>query len=440
MRQAERFTPRLRGIFVAAVAALSMGGAPLSYGATETDSGATSIEVPFAKRVANIELDSNELISTQPKEIRGVPRDAPGVLWFGRIVRRLTGTPLGRTGLPRMADVPFATCYRGSVPIALWCDLNLNHDLTDDPPIPLNDFVEPKGAKSALVDLQWTAMRGEDRLPIQWKVRIVLEPLVESPPRFRIQMVYAMVGTLAVDGTPRRAFLYDGNRDGLFSMDYGDGIFVDEDGDGNVLVDPADRDFIPFGASAQIGGTTYQTTRITLDGTSISMETRSGQLPLRRLTLGEEAPDFQFDGLDGKPIRLSAYRGRPVLVYFWASWCGACYEMAPALHSLYERFHPQGLEILAISFDRDRQPVLDFIKSRDERWPVSYLGRGFWENPIGRLYGASVAGYGYLVDRNGKFVGAYGDLDKLSHDLPVFLLGSGVNSLPPLIPVSTNSR
>jgi hypothetical protein len=114
--------------------------------------------------------------------------------------------------------------------------------------------------------------------------------------------------------------------------------------------------------------------------------------------------------------------------------------MAPALHSLYERFHPQGVEVLAISFDLERTAAVDFIKQHDERWPVSFMGRGFWENPIGRLYGVSVAGSAYLIDRNGKFASVYADLDKLSHDLPVFLLGSGVKTLAPLTPVSASGK
>jgi thiol-disulfide isomerase/thioredoxin len=389
------------------------------------DSGFIPVQVHFTRQVENIELDSNELISTQPRNVRVAPRDARGALWFARILRRLPGTPIARTGYARRQDAVFAASYVGSSPAELWCDTNLNGDLSDDPPLRLYAYPDPPGSRAGLVDLHWVGSRGKEQVPIDWKVRIVLEPLVETPPRFRVQLVHAMTGTLAVDGRPRRAFLYDGNRDGMYTTDMGDGVFVDADGDGKVLVDPSADEFIPFGVTAQVGGTSYRTSHVALNGADVSMALRSGEPPLKKLALGEEAPDFEFASIDGRQIRLSAYRGRPVVVYFWASWCGTCTEMAPGLHALYDRFHPQGLEILAISFDRERQPMLDFAAEYRETWPISYTGRGFWENAVGRRYGVSVAGVAYLIDQNGAFAGVYGDLDKLALDLPsLFLVGA----------------
>jgi len=161
------------------------------------------------------------------------------------------------------------------------------------------------------------------------------------------------------------------------------------------------------------------------------MEVRSHEQPLPKLIVGQEAPDFAFESLDGRRVQLSTYRGHPVVVYFWASWCGSCNEMAPALRGFYDRFHPQGLEILAISFDRERQPMVDFVTEHAEPWPIAFSGLGFFENPIGRLFGVSVAGSCYLIDQNGKFAGAYADLDKLAHDLPALLLTGTARSGEP---------
>jgi thiol-disulfide isomerase/thioredoxin len=395
----------------------------------EGDSGYTPVQVHFTSRVANVELDSNELESDQPKSVRAVPSDAQGVVWFGRILRRLPGSTPGKAGLPKRQDVVFAAAYRGTVPSSLSCDANMDGDLSNDPPVRLDDYPDPRGSRSGLIDLSWPASRGTEQVTVHWKIRIVLEPLIATPPRFRIQMVYAMTGSLAVDGRPQRAFLFDGNRDGMYTKDYGDGLFVDADGDGNVLVDPSADEFIPFSVPAQVGGTSYRTSQITLNGADVSMEIRSGYAPRKRLVAGQEAPDFEFEAVDGRQIRLSNYRGRAVVVYFWASWCGSCAELAPALRALYDRFHPQGLEILGVSFDREREPMLEFVKSDAEPWPIAFSGRGFWENSIGRLYGAAFAGTAYLVDQNGKFVGVYGDLDKLARDLPAyFLVGAAKTS------------
>jgi hypothetical protein len=73
--------------------------------------------------------------------------------------------------------------------------------------------------------------------------------------------------------------------------------------------------------------------------------------------------------------------------------------------------------------------MLSFLAKHQEPWPVSYLGRRFWENPIGRLYGVSATWSAYLVDPEGKFAGEYSDLDRLSEELSRMLPGSA--SLPP---------
>jgi len=383
------------------------------------NSGFSATRLEFQRSVANIEYASNELFSTSPKIVRNGPRLDSGVLWFGRIRRRLPEDPIPYV----QHDVPFAVSYEAGRATGLWCDQNLNGDLADDPPVMLYAYPGLPGARAGLVDLSWPASMDNRPINIQWKVRLVLEgfPPTASLPRYRAQMVYAMTGTLDVDGVRHRAFLFDGNGDGIFTKGYGDGIFVDVDDDGDVLVDPTTEEFLPFGVPAQLAGTLFLTDSLDSSGEVIRIKSKGGQRPLARLAVGDPAPDFEFEALDGQLIRLSHYRGRPVLLYFWASWCGACELLAPMLRSVYDRFHPNGLEVLSISFDHDRERMLSFLAKHREPWPVSYLGRKFWENPIGRLYGVSVTGAAYLIDAEGKYVGPYGDLERLAEELPNYL-------------------
>ena len=64
---------------------------------------------------------------------------------------------------------------------------------------------------------------------------------------------------------------------------------------------------------------------------------------------GKPAPDFALPSLDGGTVSLSAYRGRPVILYFWASWCSYCLEGMPDLEALRDQYREQGLEVLAIN-------------------------------------------------------------------------------------------
>jgi thiol-disulfide isomerase/thioredoxin len=94
---------------------------------------------------------------------------------------------------------------------------------------------------------------------------------------------------------------------------------------------------------------------------------------LDRSHQGDRAPDILFEDGEGRPIRLSAFRGRPVLVNLWATWCGPCVVEMPSLDALAARAG-QDLEIVAISQDLDgRQRVGDFFAAHHFRRLEPYL-------------------------------------------------------------------
>jgi len=74
----------------------------------------------------------------------------------------------------------------------------------------------------------------------------------------------------------------------------------------------------------------------------------------KSLQRGDQAVDFQLPDLNGKPIKLSDYKGKYVVLDFWASGCGPCRMESPFLRNAYERYHDKGLEILTISLDKNR--------------------------------------------------------------------------------------
>ena len=86
--------------------------------------------------------------------------------------------------------------------------------------------------------------------------------------------------------------------------------------------------------------------------------------------VGELAPDFQFQDVDGQFAFLSDLRGNPVLINFWASWCGPCrYEM-PFIQEVYEEWSGQGLVVLAINKGESLSTVKDFMQSYNLSFPA----------------------------------------------------------------------
>ncbi len=87
--------------------------------------------------------------------------------------------------------------------------------------------------------------------------------------------------------------------------------------------------------------------------------------------LGDEVPALDIRLLNGSSMNLGTLKKRPVLVAFWATWCPPCIKEMADLQQLYERYHGQGLEVIAISVNTDRAQVDDFLKSRGITYPVA---------------------------------------------------------------------
>ena len=108
--------------------------------------------------------------------------------------------------------------------------------------------------------------------------------------------------------------------------------------------------------------------------------------------------DWKFTAVDGTPVDLTQWRGKYVLVDFWASWCPDCLREMPEVVEAYRQYHDKGLEIVGVSLDHDHDALTAFTKKHAMPWPQQYDGQG-WNNVYAVRYGVRGIPEMWLMDR-----------------------------------------
>jgi thiol-disulfide isomerase/thioredoxin len=346
-----------------------------------------------------------ELNSTKPDGVTKLPEGLKAPL-YGTI-------KIGPQESPNKATVLLDEPSDG--PARLWIDRNANGDLTDDPPVKWEERKSQTGATTtwggnAAVE---TAYGTEKRT-----LGLSLYRFDKNDPKraalrntLLYYRTYGFAGKIALGGKSYAAVLTDDGATGDFRGSTATtgprvNLLLDLNGDG-AFDSKVERFDVrqPF----NVNGATYEITGLTASGGTFAVapsDKKVAELP-KAPVIGGRPFAFEQKNIAGQPVRFpDDYKGKLVLLDFWATWCGPCIKELPTVVKVYEEFHAKGFEILGVSLDSASglEKLAKFTQEKGMPWP-QICDTNAWKSPIAEGYAVHAIPSAFLIDgKNGTIV------------------------------------
>jgi thiol-disulfide isomerase/thioredoxin len=164
----------------------------------------------------------------------------------------------------------------------------------------------------------------------------------------------------------------------------------------------------------------YRTFLSDISKSSNAKIAKMAQGAMTRMNVVNHELPLAFTAFDGTKIDLKDYRGKIVLIDFWATWCGPCKASFPKLKKIYTKYKDKGLVIIGISFDDIRKDLARYLAKTPLPWPTYFDEKGR-NNEIGQKYGVTQIPQLWAIDKQGKVISMDWDEDQAEKELPTLL-------------------
>lgn len=138
---------------------------------------------------------------------------------------------------------------------------------------------------------------------------------------------------------------------------------------------------------------------------------------VRRLTLLGKPLEISGQTIAGGDLDWESYRGKVVLVDFWATWCGPCRAELPHVKKVYEQYHDKGFDVVGIALDKTKEPVDEFLSDQEIPWATLYAADADGQHPMAEKYGVMAIPTAILVDKEGIVVSLNARGDELDRQV-----------------------
>ena len=289
-------------------------------------------------------------------------------------------------------------------PARLFVDANNNGDFSDDSPANWTPRAITNSSGKVL-----TSYTGDATVKIPYTggskdAQLILERQAAYKEFLFYYRDYALSGEIKLGEKSYAAMLVDEMSTGDFRGAEGKSsrvrLLIDSDSDGKF---ESGREGFDIRSPFSIGGTTYEVTGMTAAGSFQIVKSMQAVDEIRaapNLEKGAKALPFTATTTDGKEVKFpDDYKGKVVLLDFWATWCPPCIKEVPNVVANYEKYHGKGLEILGISLDRANaeEKLATFTKENHMPWPQVYDGK-WWQARIGKTYAIESIPAMFLID------------------------------------------